>query len=337
MKFDILKLGFKKTLESEGKITQKEKSDNEINLFEHADDFKSFLGERINSNLLEIKEKSVDEVLKMKFTEEGKLTNTDVLESSSKIPDKGVLVGAEEIAAYDEALKNEGKTKGNSDKEDMFTTVFNELLKDAKFKKAIDVDKSGKIDEKEFQNFVSKIKGLDKKAEDVSVDDLLTSAAQIKNGVFDIPKSEKDLTPKQRDSIKKDMQNRPASNPQTIPSRSSVGGAPVPSGGYAAGANCYNPQQSLKSASNMSESELQAEIEKAKDDLSAKQTALSAVIEGSAPQIKGLEENVNKTYDAYQAKVKEVDVDMAKQLNDLKQKIKDYYLSKPMTLAQVAK
>ncbi len=336
MNFEVLKTDFKSYLDEQKKISseisgEEENKSSEIedrveksefSLFEYADEFKTYLNEKIPDSNNEINAKSVEDVSKMKILNNNKpsedkgnnehvILTADVLGLSSADEDKGTVENTQ--------------TSEKSETDDVFSNVFNELIKEDKFKNVIDTDSSGEIDEEELKAFAEKIKGLDENEKDVSVNDLLTAAEQIKNDVFNVPDSEDKFTEKEVDDIKSDIKDSQPSSSDRVPSRSNVGGV---SNAYANGSyggntipKSYNSSVSAKNPDNMSEEELKKELEKAKNELSLKQNTLSEIINETDSKIKGLKDNVDKTYDAYQEKVKSVDVEMAKQVDELNQKI----------------
>lgn len=354
MKFEILKQDFKSYLDEQSKITkdtgddeetvhteevEAEDTNGDLSLFNHADDFKTYLEEKIPEKDIELQAKDVDDVLKMKVSSEGKLVKENETEKTPKTNDVSVFESNKTSKEPDNSKpqtvtnteKNSNSKDTSEDKkapdDDIFTGVFNELMKEDKFKEAIDSDGSGEINDEELKDFVDKIKGLDDNDKNVSVNDLLTAAEQIKNDVFNVPESEDKFTEKEVDDIKQDMTDSAPSSAENIPARSNVGGVssvPIASGSQTAGGsipNAYDSSISAKTTENMSEADLERELEKAKNDLSEKQTNLNAIIDESDASIKALKDNVDKTYQSYQEKVKAVDVEMAKQVDELNQKI----------------
>ncbi len=347
MNFEVLKTDFKSYLdeqkvadtgnnEEETNVTElvTKGADGEFSLFDYADEFKSYLEEKKQENNSEIKSKSVDDVIKMHFSSEGQLINSE--NKKDETDDNSIMtmsVLTEEYVKNTQTslLKNETSllTAENTEKssdDDVFTNVFNELLKEDKFKNTIDTDKSGEIDEDEMKVFVEKIKDFDENDKDVSVNDLLIAAEQIKNDVFNVPKSEDKFTEKEVEDIKKDITDSKPSSIERVPSRSNIGGvAALPRTGSSTSGknlpNTYNSSISLKNSDNMSEKELKAELLKAKKELSAKQSVLASVINETNSAIKALKANTEKAYETYNEKVKSVDVDMAKQVEELHQKI----------------
>ena len=71
----------------------------------------------------------------------------------------------------------------------------------------------------------------------------------------------------------------------------------------------------------MTESELQAELTKANNELGTKQKELNAIQDGSNTELKSLEENKEKAYEDYQEQLKLVDEELAEKVDTLKQDI----------------
>lgn len=98
MNLEVLKMGFKAYLEEKGKINSEDTvlKDSDISIFMYANDFKDYIGNSILGSSAEIKSKSINDILKMEFTADGK------------------LVDPEELEAYNNALENGGNIEDAS-------------------------------------------------------------------------------------------------------------------------------------------------------------------------------------------------------------------------------
>lgn len=302
MNFQVLKWGFQEYLKDTGKLEKHEMTaENDACIFTYADEFKTYLASRTGISSGEIQSKTISEILKAGLDDEGRL-----LDDSRTISD-------EELSAYDVLLGGNTAEKDGS----MFTDVFNELIKADKFKDAIDLDKSGDIDDSELEDFLHNVKGLDGNNKDVSIEDLLTAAQIINDDEFNIAETEEDFSAEETEALAEDMQDKKPAKPQYLPSRSSTGIQNKP-GRYT---GKYDNSKQAKQLYNMTEDELKEALKQAQNNLSVKQGILSGIIDGSDPQIKALEDAVNSSYETYQEQLKIVNEDAAVKMTELQQKI----------------
>lgn len=207
------------------------------------------------------------------------------------------LLKAEDI----EDFFNSDKTEDNKDKqldEKSLGALFNKLLEDENFVKAIDTDGNGEFSKEELAKFFDSISEYDKNKTNVSVDDIQGAADDIKAHTPSVENSATESSPS-------------ASGPSGY------------TGGYSgvSGNTIQQPQE--KTLDNMTKEELNSELTKAESELSENQTKLSDMISGKSEELTKLQENIDETYEAYQEELEKVDKDMAKQVDDLQSDIND--------------
>ncbi len=340
MNFETLKIGFKLYLEGLEGISNKEyiTDNSEISIFMYSDEFKNYLSDELNCDA-SIFSKSINDILEMEIVN-GQLVdkkntpdsdlNSDSFEAESDYSTEGdtgiVADNAETGVITDENLINsdvEANSVGETQAEpDLIQSILNDLLKDDKFISYLDTDQNNEINEEEFTDFLNTIKGYDNNENTISLEDIITAAGEIQDGTFKI------TTP---ETILEDIQNESISIPSALSGNfvtSGSSGGVIPSSGNSGvsgssgSSGIYSPQGvKEKTLDNMSKEELNSELSSAQSDLSDKQSALSAILDGSDPQIQKLQQNIDDAYDIYQEELKKVDEDMAAQVDILKQNI----------------
>ena len=307
MNFETLKIGFKLYLEGLEGISNKEyiTDNSEISIFMYSDEFKNYLSDELNCDA-SIFSKSINDILEMEIVN-GQLVdkkntpdsdlNSDSFEAESDYSTEGdtgiVADNAETGVITDENLINsdvEANSVGETQAEpDLIQSILNDLLKDDKFISYLDTDQNNEINEEEFTDFLNTIKGYDNNENTISLEDIITAAGEIQDGTFKI------TTP---ETILEDIQNESISIPSALSGNfvtSGSSGGVIPSSGNSGvsgssgSSGIYSPQGvKEKTLDNMSKEELNSELSSAQSDLSDKQSALSAILDGSDPQIQKL-------------------------------------------------
>lgn len=265
----------------------------------------------------------VDDLLSMEI-KDGKLVDPNAEEKADGA--KGKASAAEEAApaaeeaapAAEEAGEDNAQLYGNDPTikmgEQPITDFINDLFGEEKYLDIIDTDKSGDISTEEAQAFINAIKGLDGDKENISLEDILEAMQDINNDEFTLDPEEVEL---------KEEEIAEAKEAQQANAANGAGG--VSGGGYGGGvAGNVTPQGvQEKTLDNMTKEELNAELSKAESDLSDKKEKLSAVLDGSDPELQKLKEAEDKAYETYQDELKNVDEEMAEQVDELKTSIDD--------------
>ncbi len=319
MDINQLKFGFAsylQTIKGDDEINYDPTS--EISIFQYAKEFKDYIQSKysIDGNIVSM---SISDILDLEIVN-GKLVDPDKLAEEEQD-----INGEKPI----EELENNGETQQSAPlpedqdtpsadgdvlfDESSLTDILNSLMEDELFRGTIDSDQNGEFSNEELSNFFNAINVYDGDGSNVSLEDILSAAEDIANNKFSFNKTFYD---EENNATIESSSN--VSNSPTSAQSSSRGGNK--SGG---GASPSIAKVEKKSIDNMTKQELQNELSSAQSDLSEKQTTLNDIISGNDPELQNLQKNINSAYQTYQNKLKEVDEDMAKNVDDLKQKIDD--------------
>lgn len=227
-------------------------------------------------------------------------------------------------ASTDNNTDEETKNEINLENIDLITNILNDLMQDDTIKGAIDTNTDGDISEDEIEDFLAGIKDYDKNSSDISLDDIAAAIKDIQEGNFNISEEEeeKEVEDKKESDKTEEAKETPTTR-ETTPTRSAASPSRTgSSGGGSVGANqSFNSQPAEKTLDNMSKEELNSELNTAQTDLTEKQNVLSAILDGSDPEISDLKTKMDDSFDEYNEQLKAVDEDMANQVNDLQEKI----------------
>ena len=332
MDFSDLKINFTEYLIKQGIISEKEyvDSDNTASVFMYAQEFKDYLHDELRCDT-SVYQESIFDILQMQVID-GKLVNPSELEN--EIPnkensaknseqnlevntpiDENMLSNTTPTDEEKDETINENPSDDEVDSEintlieeqlgteteenNVLFEIFNDLIKDEKFINAIDQDTDAELSVEELANFFNTIKSFDSDESNVSFEDIMQAVEKINDNSFELL-SDVVETPDETAEIQ-----------ETQPTRSSTaGGSQGPGGGRT------TPQE--KTLDNMSKDELNTELAKAKTDFDEKKTNLTAIIDGTNPELQELDAQIDESYQLYQSELKKVDEEMAKQLDDLK-------------------
>lgn len=358
MNLEILKMGFKAYLEEKGKINSEDigLKDSEISIFMYANDFKDYLGNNLSGNTTDIKSKSINDILKMEFTADGRLVDPEELEAYNNAVENGVGIennpdsevemiseneqnaenlqeaeGAEQIQQLPQQQQTlpsiedgESAVNGKADQAestDLFTEIFNELLQDETFKSYIDTDESGDIDDKELATFLNGIKGNDGNADDVSIDDLLT--AIMAEDDIDVRTPEEKVAEEAAIEAEKALaeeQALPKTNSSGEPVSVHQGSDAVrgagSNGSYDNSGNFINNTEP-KTLDNMTKEELEAEKKQAESDLSTAKSDYDTTI---SDQDKFVEDAYNDYQEALDS-INGADKELAEEVSSLNEQV----------------
>ena len=338
MNFETLKIGFKLYLEGLEDISNKEyiTDNSEISIFMYSNEFKNYLSDELNCDA-SIFSKSINDILEMEIVN-GQLVdkndspdsdvNSDSFETESDYSteeDTAIVAdNTETDSIIDENIINSdveaSSVEETQAEPDLIQSILNDLLKDENFVSYLDTDQNKEINEEEFTDFLNTIKGYDNNENTISLEDIITAAGEIQDGTFKI------TTP---ETILEDIQNESISIPSALSGNSVISGRSGNVTSYSGNSGVssgqsgtYSPQGiEEKTLDNMSKEELNSELSTAQSDLSDKQATLSAILDGSDPQMQELQQNIDDAYDIYQKELEKVDEDMAAQVDELKQNI----------------
>lgn len=176
---------------------------------------------------------------------------------------------------------------------------INTLLDDETIRGIVDIDQNNKLNEEEIDSFINTIKGYDGNNETISLEDIFGALKDINNGIFKISKNSTEKNKPNTTHTPSVNNSSPSSTQQTNSNYSSQG-------------------TQAKTLDKMNSSELQAELNSAKTDLANKKSIVSQILDGSYPQLKQLEQNIEEAYKLYQSELKILDEDLANQLDNIK-------------------
>ena len=287
MNFELLKIQFKAYLEEINKESGNDYklNDSEISIFMYADEFKDYITDELNWDYTLYSE-DIEDLLRLELIN-GKLTAPDAEKENEPEEDE---------------LDLENQTDINLEDSEIITELLNDLLQDATFKKSIDIDGNGEINDEELTSFFNTIKGFDSNEESISLDDIINATEDIKDGTFKI------ATP---ESIKESVEQETPITP----------GARSGSSGGSTRSQTSGSSTQEKTLDNMTKSELDSELTTAKSELGEKQNILSSLLDGSEENLQAMNENIENLYDTYFEELKKVDEDMATQVDSLEQSI----------------
>ena len=198
--------------------------------------------------------------------------------------------------------------------------MLNEFFEADAFKSVIDTDESGDLNEEEITTFLSAISGLDGDEENISLEDILNAAEAINEGEFSLAAEEE--IPEEPETMEEESISAEPASSVSGSSGTNTAGNTGSAGTVGTGGTSFSSQGvEEKTLDNMTKEELNSELSTAQSDLSDKQSALSAILDGSDPQIQQLQQNIDDAYDIYQKELEKVDEDMAAEVDELKQSI----------------
>ncbi|MBR2068213.1 MAG: hypothetical protein IJ877_00490, partial [Candidatus Gastranaerophilales bacterium] len=281
LNFENLKSGFRDYLENYSKEHpwKKFNLDGENkSIFMYSKEFKDYLVNELNCDA-SIYSQSMSEIMSMQIVD-GKLVAGN--SQGSKEQQGATLKVLEEASRKQEDELSQGQEELSqaADEDEIVTEVMNDLMQDKTFKKALDTDKDGEISDEELVAFYETIKNNDKDDKNVSLDDIINAAQDIKNGDFKITyKPEEEAAQDAASAADKASSGGGASGAGGAGGASGAGSAGS-SGGAGSmpsasqGTSGANTQKSLQ---NMTVPELQQELMSASSDLGEKQNALSEI------------------------------------------------------------
>lgn len=283
-----LRAGFIDYLEKQNKINTSEENytnPDDISIFMYANDFKEYLEQEENINLSDLTESFEDFLM---------------YDSSSTDDDKDVD-------------NNKNKTEGNN----FLNDLFNDLTKDESFFNKIDTDKDGEINNSEKENFLNVIKNFDGNDENLSFTDILDAADSIKENKFD------EITEKfNAPDTAIDVNDSSASSG----AGSNYSGVNNNSGNINTGTNTNTENDKdtqEKPLDKMTKEELNTELNNSQSSLSEEENLLSSIIDGSAPELLSLNEEVEAAYEIYYNQLNDIAPEMAEQLQNFVDKLDD--------------
>ena len=337
---NALKLGFINYLKEISETTNKEyiTTNSDVSIFMYANEFKNYISDELDIDP-KILSMSINDILNMDI-ENGKLVDPDEEEKetgveteSSQDPDS-----IKDIPSQDNNIQGDPTQTGNNTtiqengenqttilNDDSIGQLLNTLFEEDAVKNIIDLDQNGELNEEEIFSFIDTIKGFDGDDENISLEDIISSLQAINEGELSLNKEVNDSNENDTEEAEQPIISQGTAGATNTSGVSGTRGNYGISSGNLGISNPSNPSGNQttqeKTLDNMSKEELNSELNSAQSDLSDKQSALSAILDGSDPQIQQLQQNIDDAYDIYQKELEKVDEDMAAEVDELKQSI----------------
>ncbi len=358
MDYNVLKAGFieyleRKNSDIQGQGQAESEDIKDVSIFSHSSEFKEYLKSQFDFNWSDSMA-SLSDILDMelidgKLVDVNDMTDEEFTQYEKELEQKSMEIDNEEGIAETEniddaplvteeidesaPLNDDGTapTKLNVTGEglqnwanqnnvqiegaDFMADVLNDLLEDEDFKQAvIGGDPNGKVTSENLANFLNIVQCYDEQKGNLSLEDLMSATQDIQDGVF------RNLTNEQ-------IQNTVTENGQIGTPNADKAGLSSPSSKVTAdslGTPSSLPKKDKDGnsiLSNMTKEELEKEKKTRQDKVKENKTNLSGIADGSNPTIKGLQENVDNSYDKFQETLKEIDEELAQKLDEKKQEI----------------
>ena len=335
MNLSALKAGFASYLEDLNQISNRNYKNtfDDVSIFKYSSEFKDFIAQEYNTDN-SIFSMSINDILDMDVVN-GKLVDPDAQESGDSFTsttknEQKTNNDTNNIQNLTSLMSNNNQgaqNTNNQNQENMMAGLVNEMLKMDEVNSIVDADASQNIDEEELTNFLNTVNAFDNNEDELTIDDIMGALEAIENGEFSLAtKEDEELTQQQAQAAQNATPAQSASPASGASPVGSSGGTSGASGASGSNGNFSMPNTNSnteKTLDNMTKQELQSELSKAEGDLSDKQAVLDGIMDGSDPEIKAAQEEVDQNYEKYQEELKAVDEDMAKQVDDLKTKQDD--------------
>lgn len=334
---NALKLGFINYLKEISETTNKEyiTTNSDVSIFMYANEFKNYISDELDIDP-KILSMSINDILNMDI-ENGKLVDPDEEEKetgveteSSQDPDS-----IKDIPSQDNNIQGDPTQTGNNTtiqengenqttilNDDSIGQLLNTLFEEDAVKNIIDLDQNGELNEEEIFSFIDTIKGFDGDDENISLEDIISSLQAINEGELSLNKEVNDSNENDTEEAEQPIISQGTAGATNTSGVSGTrGNYGISSGNLGISNPSGNQTTQEKTLDNMSKEELNSELNSAQSDLSDKQNNLSAILNGSDSQIAQLQQNVDVAYDIYQEELKNLDEDLAKQVDELKSDI----------------
>ena len=330
MNISTLIQGFSSYLESLNKLSEKEYNTNSssISIFMYSSEFKSYIEDELNISDTSIFSKSINEILSMDVVN-GKLVENDEEGSDIFVSEEDNLNEQKEFELQGDSIQTDKDILTNStdqaitisdditsdtnENNDILSGLLNNIFQDSTVISSLDSDNSGELDKEEIASFLNTINSIDGDNSNLSLNDILGGIEQIKENT--------DIEDEQISEVGDIDQ---AQDVQGISGTSSANRYNSDSNGNSGGnTTSTTPGSSTqeKTLDNMTKEELNSELTTAQSDLKEKNEILSSLLDGSDQKLKSMKDNAENLYDIYIQELKNVDEEMAEQVDTLKQDI----------------
>ncbi len=333
MDINHLKFGFAcylRTIKGDEEIKYDPTSD--ISIFQYAKEFKQYIQTKYSSDELNLSTMSIGDILDLEIVN-GQLVDPEKLAEDKEENDENT--SSDE--SNRETIDSEAQQSPTSDDEQIHSSeenkldksevlnILNSLLEDDLFSGAIDQDQNGEFSNDELSNFFNAISVYDGDGSNVSLNDILSAAEDIKMNNFSFNLPETNIF----DTIPNSTSPTQTTAQTSIPS--SISGAYNPAGYYNAGRSTTptgntNPGQTVekpKNIDNMSYQELETELTSANADLSEKESKLEAIQSGNDDVVAPLKEAMEQALSDYTEALENQDSEEAQRLSEVTKEIEE--------------
>ena len=190
----------------------------------------------------------------------------------------------------------------NSQENASILDIVNTMLENEEIKESIGLE--GELDNITAEEFLTALSGYDGKNSTISFEDIFSALQDIENGDFDL-------------DIEDAAETEEVDSTEDTQPSSPSGGNYKPQNSTDTSSDLNNQPQE-KTIANMTEEELNAELQNAQNELTGAngyQTQLNSVLNGSDPEIAALQQNSDDAYKVYQEQLKQVDENLASELD----------------------
>ena len=293
--FESLKIQFLAYLEETKSSENSENSEvvdySDVSIFSYMNEFEDFLEKEMNIDLSQM-EMNTEELIGMEYNELNQIVFPENQEQSEE--------------------------------QNIMTGLIGELLNDENVIKTADTDGDNTLNEEERNALLKQMSAQSENTGNITLADISSSVENIQNGTFNATEQEavvEDVADIEEEVDKIDETEAQSSSSD---SGSSSSGGSFSGGDSSLGLNTNTQTQNTttkKSLENMSETELKTELGSAQEAKTKNETALNSYLDGTNSEFQELDTELEGLYEEYQNQLKEVDVEMAKQVDEKKQEI----------------
>ena len=245
--------------------------------------------------------------------------NISVNELKNLVVEDGKVISEEDLDALDNAIPKEEETKS---KEAVLKQLTTELINNEEFIETFDKDNNNNISTEELQAFINAVDEMDGEEGNISISDIINGIVKIATGDFFSKKAEEvEAANENAKSENTETQEQKVDN-SGVGNNVNIGR----SGGISASSTTntltgVNSDINEKNLEQMGTEELKNELATANNTLEAKKEELTKIQTGENDTLKGLEKNIEQTYEKYQEQAKLVDEKLAEKVDETKNNI----------------
>ena len=295
--------------------------DANFNIFDYATEFQDFVNsEYIFNNNIEAE--NIDEILEMEVFN-GQLTTKEEYEKISKDIQESTFPSKFEKMLFSKNSTSLINEKEKTQKENsVITDLLKELSQNEDFIKALDTNNNNSLNTEELQTFIEQANKLDLDTENLSLEDIMSGLSILVQGKnLKEAAEEKTLEAQEKTQQVNTTKNTPT-NLKTNTSIQTAKDRVIESAEEKIGKGINAAIKSFE-LSTMSREELSKEKELATNNLKAKESNLTNIINGNNSTLKTLNKKVENIYKIYQEQLNSVNKDLAEEVDTLKNSIEE--------------